>query len=495
MTQRAPRDRSASSPTRSRNVGIAVLALAGILIAAPAPLATGRDPRPNFVVIVTDDQSIDTLQKMPNTRSLISDGGTKFTQAIISNPLCCPSRATIFTGNYSHTTGVYTNSDRSDDHPAYGGYPAFFEHGNDTKTVNYALDGAGYETGLFGKYLNNFDPEAMLANGMPQGWDEFHAFTGANPRYTNYPWVDYSAGGEPAFIDNVATYSTTYAGDKALRFIRSQDGTEPFLAYFSPFGPHGPTQPAPGDRKIGAPRGVSFDTPAYNEKDVSDKPPYIRDLPRFTSKDREEFEDKYDRQYGTLWSIDEYVGEFIDAAPANTVFIFISDNGQTWGDHRFAYKLVPYERSIHVPLIVAARGGPMQKSRSLVSNADIAPTILEFAGVTGPNDVSREGRSLVGVVRGDPTAVVHPEGILLEHLSYPTKRGAPSYCGVRDVGWMYVQYKSGFEELYNLGRDPYELLNIAWAHPRRRMLDTMRARAAAICQPLPPNMARTTFAT
>jgi hypothetical protein len=99
------------------------------------------------------------------------------------------------------------------------------------------------------------------------------------------------------------------------------------------------------------------------------------------------------------------------------------------------------------------------------------------------------------VVRGDPTAVVHPEGILLEHLAYPTKRGAPSYCGIRDVGWMYVQYKSGFEELYNLGRDPYELLNIAWTHPRRRMLDMMRARAAAICQPLPPNMSRTTFAT
>ena len=152
MARRGPRTPKA----RTRNVGIAVLALAGILIAAPAPSATGRDPRPNFVVIVTDDQSIDTLQKMPNTRSLISDGGTKFTQAIISNPLCCPSRATIFTGNYSHTTGVYTNGKGGPNQSEFGGYTAFFSHGNDTNTVNYALDGAGYETGLFGKYLNHF---------------------------------------------------------------------------------------------------------------------------------------------------------------------------------------------------------------------------------------------------------------------------------------------------------------------------------------------------
>jgi len=137
----------------------------------------------------------------------------------------------------------------------------------------------------------------------------------------------------------------------------------------------------------------------------------------------------------------------------------------------------------------------MQKSSSVVSNADIAPTILEFAGVTGPNDTSRDGRSLVGVVMGEPGLVVHPEGILLEHLAFPSKREAPSYCGIRDVGRMYVKYKGGFEELYNLRRDPYELVNVAWAHPHRPMLDVMPARAAAICQPLPPNMARDTFAT
>ena len=354
MAQRGP----PTPQVRSGNVLVLILAVAGVLIAVPAPSATGGDMPPNFVVIVTDDQSIDTLQKMPNTRSLITNGGTKFTQAIISNPLCCPSRATIFTGNYSHTTRVYTNSDRSTDHPAYGGYAAFFENGNDTETVNYALDAAGYETGLFGKYLNNFDPEAMLANGMPQGWDEFHAFTGGNPRYTDYPWVDYSAGGEPAFIDNVARYSTYYAGDQALRFINSQDGSEPFLACFAPYGPHGPITPAPKDRKIQAPPGVSFQTPAYNERDLSDKPPYIRRLPRFTRDERRRFEEKYDDQYATLWSIDEYVGAFIDAAPANTVFIFISDNGQTWGDHRFRYKLVPYERSIHVPVHRRCPRGP-----------------------------------------------------------------------------------------------------------------------------------------
>ena len=304
-------------PITPRSVGIAVLAVAGILIAAPDPVGDrSRTCGP------TSSSSSPTTSRSTRSRRcrtpgrLITGGGTKFTQAIISNPLCCPSRATIFTGNYSHTTGVYTNSDRAGDHAAYGGYAAFLANGNDTETVNYALDAAGYETGLFGKYLNNFDPETMLTNGMPQGWDEFHAFTGDNPRYTDFPWVDYSAGGEPAFIDNVARYSTYYAGDQALRFIDSQDGSEPFFAYFAPYGPHGPITPAPGDRKIEAPRGVSFATPAYNERDVSDKPPYIRRLPRFTREERREFEDGYDRQYATLWSIDEYVGDFIRAAPA-----------------------------------------------------------------------------------------------------------------------------------------------------------------------------------
>jgi len=178
------------------------------------------------------------------------------------------------------------------------------------------------------------------------------------------------------------------------------------------------------------------------------------------------------------------------------VFVFLSDNGQTWGDHRFDYKLVPYERSIRVPFIVSAPDGPSQHSDSMVTNADITPTILEFAGLnhtTDPGGSPYDGVSLAGIVTGavarnDP---VHPLGILLEHINYPTKHDVPSYCGVRAHGWMYVGYKGGFEELYNLAQDPYELHNVATSDPKA--LNRFRLVAQSLCTPMPPGMSHNYF--
>ena len=466
-------------------------------------VAAVADPRPNFVVIVTDDQVLSTLTEMPHVKDLLARG-TFFDQAIISNPLCCPSRATILTGQYSHTNRTYTNTDGG---PTLGGYAAFHDAGNERKTIAKQLDDAGYRTGLFGKYFNNYWPHDIERNGMPVGWDVWHGFTGSNPDYYDYSWVDWRKGDrldDGNFTEHNAAngnnvYSTDYAGRFADAFIDSAAAKgQPFFAFYAPFGPHSAFTPAPRDQDVTAPTNMGWKTPAYDEADVSDKPSYIRREPlaRFDGERTARFSERWDDTFGALTSVDRWVGAFARSAPANTVFVFISDNGQTWGDHRFDYKLVPYERSIHVPFIVAAPGGPRQHSDSMVTNADIAPTILDFAGLdhtTDPGGTPYDGASLAGIVTGTAPRndAVHPQGILLEHISYPTKHEVPSYCGVRAHGWMYVGYKGGFEELYDLTNDPYELRNIAKSAPRA--LDRFRLVAQSLCTPMPPGMASDYF--
>ena len=126
------------------------------LAPAAAPAAA---PTPNIVIILTDDQVIGTLQKMPNVQELAATG-TTFTNAFISNPLCCPSRSTILTGLSSGHTGVWTNADGSDANAdQVGGYHAFTDNGNETRTIPYYLHTRlGYDTGLYGKYFNHYDP-------------------------------------------------------------------------------------------------------------------------------------------------------------------------------------------------------------------------------------------------------------------------------------------------------------------------------------------------
>jgi arylsulfatase A-like enzyme len=464
------------------------------IVAAAAVTA----PRPNFVVIVTDDQVIGTLAKMPHVKALLSHG-TYFDQAIISNPLCCPSRATILTGMYSHTNRTYTNTDGG---PTLGGYAAFHDAGNEPKTVAKQLDDAGYRTGLFGKYFNNFWPDDIERNGIPVGWDVWHGFTGSNPDYYDYSWMDWNKG-DPVVDSNFTdhtdangnnVYSTNYAGRFADAFIdRAAARGQPFFAYYAPFGPHAQYIPAPGDQYVTAPTNKGWKTPAYNETNMSDKPAYLREVPasRFDAERAANFSKRWDETFGALRSVDRWVGEFVRSAPANTVFVFISDNGQTWGDHRFDYKLVPYERSIRVPFIVAAPGSPSQHSDSMVTNADITPTILEFAGLnhtTDPGGTPYDGMSLAGIVTGAAVRnyPVHPQGILMEHISYPTKHEVPSYCGVRAHGWMYVGYKGGFEELYNITNDPYELHNATTTAPKA--LHRFRLVALSLCIPMPPGM-------
>jgi len=463
---------------------------AGGTTATPPPTTPATTPRPNVIVILTDDQTMDTLQLMPNVRALARRGMT-FDNAFISNPLCCPSRAAILTGLTSGHTGVWTNGDHD---RRWGGWPSFrhnalnedgssFDEGNnEARTVAVALSDAGYRTGLYGKYLNHYEvPEEDVAPPIPPGWTNWFSFVGKNGSYYDYTISDQTQleryGSAPR------DYSTDVLGRAATRFLQSpdiQDGSRPFFLYFAPYAPHGNMVPGPRDRDVRAP--IPFTSPAFNERDVSDKPPVVRNARQLGAHQVLRLTKAWNRVYGTLVDVDRWVGRVQRALPApvlaDTDIIFLSDNGNEWGDHRLTFKGYPYERSIAVPLIIAGPGVDHGVNHGLASNLDIAPTIVDLTGVVPPG--SFDGTSLAPALAG--TGPIPTKGILLEHLSM---RLAPSYCGLRTARWKYIAYRGGAEELYDLRRDPSELRNIADA--RRAIRDRMRARTFAACDPLPPD--------
>jgi arylsulfatase A-like enzyme len=446
------------------------LSVGASIVVVPTVAAAATRP-PNIVVILTDDQPVNTLQRMPNVQRLQA-GGVTFTRAIITDPLCCPSRATILTGLFAHSTGVYTNGDAGD--TAIGGHAAFEANGNETRTIATYLDAAGYRTGLFGKYMNRY----FASDDIPPGWDRFHAFVGANANYYDYQAVHFTAGSGRTlrrYGSDRADYSTDVFGRRAFRFLRAQDGAAPFFVLYAPYAPHGPIVPAAVDRDVTAPG--SYRTPAWNERDVSDKPAYIRSQDPITA----DLAARWDRTYGTLASVDRWLGRFRNALAArgllrSTVFLFLSDNGFTWGDHRWNSKRAPYERSIRVPFVMSGPGIPHRSIGTLVSNVDVTPTLLAMAGVpAGPFD----GKSLVRLFAGGSLA---RGSILLEHANLVS--GVPSYCGSRTRRWKYVVYRSGFEELYDLANDPDELRNAARRRPA--LVRSFRESLASRCSPLPP---------
>jgi N-acetylglucosamine-6-sulfatase len=454
----------------------AIIIGSSLILTLGATAATA--PPPNFVFILTDDQSVGTLRGMPNVTAL-AQAGAKFDNAIISNPLCCPSRATILTGLYSHNTGVYTNGDGEDPH---GGYPAFVANDDENRTFALSLQQAGYRTGLFGKYLNHYD------GSVQPGWDDLHSFVGNNGQYYNYDWtID---GATPVFHgSDPADYSTDVAGGEANTWLAGLDPSQPFFLYFAPFGPHRPSTPAPQD--VGATTTTSFSTAAYNEADVSDKPAYIQARPLYGPHQVSVLQKFWNLQYASLLSVDRWIGSFRETLATagtldNTYFIFLSDNSTTWGDHRWVSKDVPYERSIRVPMVIA---GPTVQHRlvgQVVSNVDLATTILDLAGATS---MTTDGVSLTGVLGGGKLTRT---GILLEHRqNTATRDSVPSYCGFRTSRYMFARYAdaSGVEaeELYNLRKDPSELTNVAAKLPAQTQVLRDEAYAAG-CDPtmVPP---------
>lgn len=403
--------------------------------------------QPNIVFVLTDDQGPDLVQYMPWLSSKPASKWVEFDSAFLNTPLCCPSRATILSGQYSHVTGVENNSG------ANGG--AAFDPSSSIATW---LSAAGYSTALMGKYLNEFP--FGLGSHVPPGWDEWRAFNSSNIGYYNY---NLHENGTPvSYGSSAAGYSTDVLRDHALAWLTNVP--EPFFLYFAPYAPHNPRTPAP--RHAGALPGLTAPhSPNWNEADVSDKPGWVKKLKLITSGQSATIDAAFRDSARTLLAVDEAIQAIYDLLATrgvlqNTVIIFQTDNGWSFGSHRYwsaaaAAKRCQYEECISTPLLAYvpwAAGNSIVTD--LVSNVDLAPTFAELAGATPTLAV--DGLSLVPFLSGRQPPTWR-DGVLLRWIGGD---GVGAYWAIRTQEWKYVEVGSaGFTELYDLVADPFELVN------------------------------------
>jgi N-acetylglucosamine-6-sulfatase len=459
---------SASPKGRLLSLGIGLALIVTLLFPAPhrhAAAATG----PNIVLILTDDQRWDTLWAMPNVQADLVAHGINFTNGFVVNSLCCPSRTSILTGQYSHTTKVYSNAG------LYGGFSSF--HG-DSSTIATWLHDAGYDTGLIGKYLNEYK-----VTYVPPGWDKWVAFKGANGSYYNY---DLNIDGTVThYGSHEEEYSTDVLKAQADSFIRSAPTEQPLFLYFAPFAPHAPAIAANAYKKTF--KGLRpFRPPSFNEADVSDKPTWVQQLPLFTQPQVRAIDQERRKTYQSLLSVDDAVHTIVTALSdtgrlSDTLIVFASDNGLADGEHRWIRKKGPYEEQIRVPIVV--RYDPLITSARTddhyVTNIDFAPTFAAAAGVASP-DV--EGLNMMPLI-SDPS---YPwrQDFLIEHLA---SSDVTMYCALRSTeGYLYVTYSTAEEELYDLNLDPYQLVNVASDPAYASTVASLRIRLQTLCNPPPP---------
>lgn len=439
----------------------------------PHPLSADPDPAPYDVVfILTDDQRWDTVDRvvdgrevMPIVREELEAQGVEFTNAFVSTPLCCPDRASLLSGGYyAHNTGVLTN-----DAPNGG-----FEQFQDGDALPVRLREAGYKTGLVGKYLNRY---GLAGTYVPPGWSYF-AGVGASEDWYKYKVVFGRAsldGPGEGTIEDATQYIVDHLTDLAIHFIESA-GDTPYFLYFSPPTPHEPATPAPGDGGL-YPDFVYHERSA-GEADLSDKPAWVRHLS--TTFDPAHTTAFARNQLRSLRAVDRAVGAIIDTVRRRgtldrTFFIFTSDNGYLWGEHRIGGKASAYEESIRVPLILRMPGvEPRREEKPVVTNVDIGATINELAGLNRVTD----GLSLLPLL-ADPSAGWRTEFLIQNH-------GSLRWSGIRaELGgrtWKYVEHVTGEKELYDLTSDPFEMesRHKDRSPEARDAMETLAQRLAAI---------------
>jgi arylsulfatase A-like enzyme len=460
--------------------------------ASPAEPVAGQDTRPNIVLILTDDQRVDQMQWMPQTRSLLADHGVTFTNAFVVNPLCCPSRATILTGQDSGHTDVWNNGLPD------GGFDTFAGRGEEADTIATWLHAAGYLTSLDGKYLNGYSPQD--AAHVPSGWDDWHALAlhGGGDGVGGYLGYTTSDNGVAVVHGSAdSDYSTDVLADDVDQFIRTADQARPLFVYYAPRAPHAPATPparyADACAGVAAPRVPSFD-----ESDVSDKPAYLQTIPPLKPVKVARLDRFVHQQCQTLLAVDDAVAKIVAALSdtgrlGNTLIMFQSDNGLLSGEHRWTSKEVAYDESIHVPTIVRydplTAGLAGSTDTHLILNLDDAPTFAAAAGVSPPAAV--QGADILDLFNG---GVGWRSSFLVEHdRGNENKVAVPPYCGIRTSHNLYVQYADGEQEFYDLSQDPYELQNAVSDPGHGGIVKSLHKQAMSMCDPLPPTWS--TFVT
>lgn len=459
--------------------------------AAQAPVAPQDTPdKPDIVVIYSDDQSKGTEKFMPQVQRLLAKQGVSFTDAHTPTSTCCPSRVSLLTGQLANKTGVWTNW------PPYGGFEAFMTEVGDTDTIATRLDAQGYRTALVGKYLNGYASAANRlryardAHYIPPGWDEWYAYAGPrsvrnpeNSAYYDYWTMSSSAGAAPRYEfhgRDADDYSTRVFGTRVREIIRSTPQDQPLFMLFTPNAPHAKYYPDPVDANY----LVADAEPVAGFNDVTGKPPWLQRRGEVSEKKAKKIrEDQIRAAIGLDRTVAEIISELERRGTlSNTLLVFASDNGYTWGEYRLlGTKNLPY--TTQVPMIMrwddGGFAGGVRDSR-LSANIDITRTVLAAAGASTEGltdaldlaDPKAKRKSLVISAwrdRGDPFTRV------------------PAYCGVRTGNWLYIRYSKGrFEELYDVRRDPHMLVNLSGDASVAVHEEALEETTRRECSPVPP---------
>ena len=433
-----------------------------LMPAAAHPVRSSAQ-RPNIVFVLTDDLSTDLVKYMPHVQALEQRGMT-FTNYTVTDSLCCPSRSSIFTGEFPHNTGVHTNTAPG------GGYAAYMAHADEKKAFAIALQKAGYVTGFEGKYLNSYYLADAPKN--PPGWDFWAPLSGRGYFGYNYRM---SLDGKLVSFGSAPQDFTNYTlNHYAVRFVHAAARTpHPFMLEVAPYTPHSPFVPAPRDRgafpTVRAPR-----TPRWNTL-PTDAPRWLAAHRPFGARETSMIDNKYRRRVESVQSVDRMIGNIEQALHQtgqyrNTVFVFSSDNGLHMGDYTLAPgKMTAFDTDIRVPLVVAGPGiAPGSVNADAVENIDLAPTFEQLAGAKIPK-ATVDGHSFVPLLHGQ--SVPWRTYAAVEHTRPPTSKGdpdaqgwlsghLPSYHALRTATFTYVSYADGQHEYYDRAADPWELRNI-----------------------------------
>ncbi|MFE5815673.1 sulfatase [Streptomyces sp. NPDC056479] len=444
--------------------------------ATTQPAAATAANRPNIVFVLTDDMSSNLLQYMPEVQKLQSQGMT-FSDYVVSNSLCCPSRSSIFTGRYPHNTGVLSNEGPN------GGFGAFHDNGQERDTFATALKAKGYRTAMMGKYLNGYSPEDTVDRQkpyVPPGWSQWDVVGGG------YEGYDYKLAHNHRIEKHghrPKDYLTDVLSRKGNAFVRkSAAANKPFMLEIALFTPHGPSTPAPRDEQafpgLKAPR-----SPAFN-KLPSDAPGWLARQDRLTQSEKHTINRKFRNRARSLQSIDRMIGELRTTLTRagvadDTYIVFSSDNGFHLGEYRLkAGKQTAFDTDVRVPLVIAGPGvAAGRTSNAQVSNIDFAPTFQRIGGAAVSSDV--DGHSLLPLLDGGSDANWRTANLIehrhaVEGPGDPDNDGSesispPDYHALRTDSYTYVEYAGGAREYYNLRNDPYQLHNRAGSLSRARL--------------------------
>jgi arylsulfatase A-like enzyme len=428
------------------------------LEARPGPDAIA-DERPNVLVILTDDQRDDDyLSVMPTVRRVFANGGTRFTNAYATTPLCCPSRGSIVSGRYAHNHGILTNN-------TFAQVMGF----DQTTSMQCHLQPEGYRTAIAGKLFNIWP-----LGQSPPCWDRWAV--------SDQGYVD------PEFNVNgarqtVQGYSTHLLRDFAIDDLEAfeADDEAPWFLYVSTYAPHFPFIAEP--RYARAPVHHRGPNPALTERDRTDKPPEVQAWGLNPAKGAHVRR----VQLRTLMSVDDMVGALFDrlrelGEDEDTLAIFLSDNGLLWSEHGlYGTKRYPYLPSVDIPVYLRWPGHVEAgvADPRLAANIDIAPTVFQAAGLAPPTDPPMDGASLL-----EPST---RDRLLLEYFRSPDNPVLGEWAGTITVRYEYVEYYAEdgqtitFREYYRNLLGDRSTINDPDVAPLHARLKADRACAGASC--------------